>query len=174
MSAYRVAVSLSVSLLLATAAQAQDSISELSAKGKELYFERVSCWVCHGDDAEGRVGPTLQHGPSPLEMQEQLDSNPQMGVIVSELNPGEDDLIAVRCDDRVGVVGLGFEDFVCAAPVGAVEGVEEVVAAGALLIDLVGIDPHPGTVNLALTGEENLRRWQGWRELPAPGIAYTA
>jgi len=95
MSAYRIAVSLSVSLLLATAAQAQDNISELSAKGKELYFERVSCWVCHGDEAEGRVGPTLQHGPSPLEIQDQLDSNPQMGVIVSELNPQEDDLIAL-------------------------------------------------------------------------------
>ena len=95
MSTYRISVFSSVLLLLATAAPAQESISELSAKGKELYFERVSCWVCHGDDAEGRVGPTLQHGPSPLEIQEQLDSNPQMGVIVSELNPQEDDLIAL-------------------------------------------------------------------------------
>jgi len=82
-------------LIFATTVQAQDNIAELSAKGKELYFERVSCWVCHGDNAEGRVGPTLQHGPSPVEIQEQLDSNPQMGVIVAELNPDADDLVAL-------------------------------------------------------------------------------
>jgi len=34
------------------------------------------------------------------------------------------------------------------------------------LIELTGIDPHPGTVNLALADEENRRRWQSWRELP--------
>lgn len=83
------------SLIFATTLQAQDNIAELSAKGKDLYFERVSCWVCHGDNAEGRVGPTLQHGPSPIEIQEQLDSNPQMGVIVAELNPQADDLVAL-------------------------------------------------------------------------------
>ena len=67
----------------------------MSARGKELYFERVSCWVCHGDNAEGRVGPTLLNGPTPMDIQEQLDSNPQMGVIVTELNPDADDLIAL-------------------------------------------------------------------------------
>jgi len=28
-------------------------LEAMSAKGKELYFERVSCWVCHSDDASG-------------------------------------------------------------------------------------------------------------------------
>jgi len=32
-------------------------LETMSAKGKELYFERVSCWVCHSDDASGGVGP---------------------------------------------------------------------------------------------------------------------
>ena len=34
------------------------------------------------------------------------------------------------------------------------------------LMDLAGIDPHPGTVNLALGDEANRRRWRRWRELP--------
>ncbi len=35
------------------------------------------------------------------------------------------------------------------------------------LIELAGIDPYPGTLNIALTDEDNCRRWHGWRELPA-------
>tara|TARA_B110000483_G_scaffold77522_2_gene96556 strand:+ start:34256 stop:35998 length:1743 start_codon:yes stop_codon:yes gene_type:complete len=75
-----------------TLAQTYD---ELVAQGKELYFEQVSCWVCHGDEAEGRIGPSIRYGPSPAAMQEQLDSNPQMAIIVSELNPDADDLVAL-------------------------------------------------------------------------------
>jgi len=77
------------------AVNAQDNPASLADRGKALYFERVSCWVCHGDTAEGVVGPTLQHGPTPMDIQEQLDSNPQMGVIVAELDPDADDLVAI-------------------------------------------------------------------------------
>jgi DNA-binding beta-propeller fold protein YncE len=82
-------------LLFGASATADDNFEELSARGKELYFERVSCWVCHGDNAEGRIGPSLQYGPTPMVMQEQLDSNPQMEVIVAELNPNSEDLISL-------------------------------------------------------------------------------
>ena len=82
-------------LLSGNAVLAQDDPATLAAHGKALYFERVSCWVCHGDNAEGGVGPTLQHGPTPMDIQEQLDSNPQMGVIVAELSPDADDLVAL-------------------------------------------------------------------------------
>ena len=34
------------------------------------------------------------------------------------------------------------------------------------LVDLAGIDPHPGTVNLALGDEVNRTRWRRWRDLP--------
>jgi HAD superfamily hydrolase (TIGR01509 family) len=34
------------------------------------------------------------------------------------------------------------------------------------LIDLFGIDPHPGTLNLALRDEANRARWQSWRSMP--------
>ena len=71
---------------------AQADREELLARGEALYFEQVSCWVCHGDDASGRVGPSIQYGPTPAQIQEQLDSNPQMAVIVSEMDPDADDL----------------------------------------------------------------------------------
>lgn len=34
------------------------------------------------------------------------------------------------------------------------------------LIALTGIDPHPGTVNLALAGDADRARWRAWREFP--------
>jgi len=34
------------------------------------------------------------------------------------------------------------------------------------LIDLVGIDPHPGTLNLNLQDEANQARWQSWCSMP--------
>ena len=82
-------------MLFCASASADDNLEEILARGKELYFERVSCWVCHGDSAEGRIGPSMQYGPTPMVMQEQLDSNPQMEVIVTELNPDAEDLISL-------------------------------------------------------------------------------
>lgn len=95
MNRQHLALTLAALLVTTVNAQAQEDLTALSERGKTFYFERVSCWVCHGDDAEGRIGPSLQHGPTPVEIQEQLDSNPQMGVIVSELNPDADDLVAI-------------------------------------------------------------------------------
>ncbi|HEY5623639.1 MAG TPA: hypothetical protein VIV14_07740 [Gammaproteobacteria bacterium] len=82
-------------LALSTNISAQDDIAELSARGEALFFERVSCWICHGENADGLVGPSLHHGPTPMDIQVQLDSNPQMAVIVSELDPQAEDLVAV-------------------------------------------------------------------------------
>lgn len=84
-----------------------EDLAALDEKGKELYFEQVSCWVCHGDEGEGRIGPTLQGGATPLEIQEQLDSNPQMAIIVSEMNPDVDDLVALS----VYLGGLGGKTY---------------------------------------------------------------
>ena len=74
---------------------AQDEIADLSARGEGLFFERVSCWICHGENAEGLIGPSPQHGPTPMDIQVQLDANPQMAVIVSDLNPQAEDLVAL-------------------------------------------------------------------------------
>ena len=80
--------------ILATSVQSQ-SHAELVERGEALYFEQVSCWVCHGDSAEGRIGPSIQYGPTPAQIQEQLYSNPQMTIIVSEMSPDDDDLLAL-------------------------------------------------------------------------------
>ena len=80
---------------VAAMANAQTDNAELIEQGRELYFQQVSCWVCHGDQAEGRIGPTLQYGPTPTQIQEQLDGNPQMAIIVSEIDPDQDDLVAL-------------------------------------------------------------------------------
>ena len=58
-----------VILLLATGtSQAESeteskSINELVQKGKDFYHQPVSCWVCHGEKAEGRVGPAFKPEP---------------------------------------------------------------------------------------------------------------
>ena len=75
--------------------EAQDELADLTTRGQTLFFERVSCWICHGENAEGLIGPSLQHGPTPMDIQAQLDSNPQMAVIVAELNPDAEDLVAL-------------------------------------------------------------------------------
>ena len=103
MKIFQVVVASSVLAILSSGVQAQEDFAALSEKGKELYFEQVSCWICHGDNAEGRVGPTLHAGATPLEIQEQLDSNPQMAIIVSELDPDVEDLVALS----VFIGGLG-------------------------------------------------------------------
>ena len=83
-----------------TASGAEDPMStatleEMLIQGEEFYNKPVSCWVCHGEKAEGRVGPSLTYGPDAATIWEQIQSNPQMGIIAAELNPTDDDLVAV-------------------------------------------------------------------------------
>ena len=71
------------------------SVEELVARGSELFHADIGCWVCHGETAQGVVGPTLHFGPSPVDIFDQLESNPMMGVIVSEMDPSDADLEAI-------------------------------------------------------------------------------
>ena len=69
--------------LIFNIASSQDTMADLVERGRMLYHaEPVGCWVCHGDTAQGRVGPTLQFGPTPTDIFEQLESNPTMSVIM--------------------------------------------------------------------------------------------
>lgn len=90
---------LSFYLALATGVQGAEapsvSIEQLLERGEELYNQPPSCWVCHGEEAEGRIGPALTFGPSPADIYEQLLNTPQMGVINQELNPSDEDLVAI-------------------------------------------------------------------------------
>ena len=81
-------VSLSIPLL------AQD-LDVMVERGQELYDSDVGCWVCHSDTGEGLVGPSLHFGPTPADIFDQLESNPIMGVIVNEMDPSDDDLVAI-------------------------------------------------------------------------------
>lgn len=71
------------------------SIDELLRQGEDLYKQPVSCWVCHGEAGEGRVGPSLLSGPTAAAIWQQIQTNPQMGIIASELKPTDEDLVAV-------------------------------------------------------------------------------
>ncbi len=73
---------------------AQD-IDGLVERGGELFHADIGCWVCHSATGEGLVGPTLHFGPTPVDIFDQLESNPVMGVIVSEMDPSDDDLVAI-------------------------------------------------------------------------------
>ena len=83
-----------IGLLLGGVASAQ-SVEQLVARGGELFNSEIGCHVCHGDNAQGLVGPTLHFGPSPVDIFDQLESNPMMGVIVSEMDPSDADLEAI-------------------------------------------------------------------------------
>ena len=82
-------------LLFSGTTAAQESVDDLVARGSELFHADIGCWVCHGPTAEGLVGPTLHFGPTPVDIFDQLESNPMMGVIVSEMDPSDADLEAI-------------------------------------------------------------------------------
>ncbi|MDE0361569.1 MAG: hypothetical protein OXI74_10410, partial [Rhodospirillaceae bacterium] len=91
----RVLSVLFIGLLISTSSAAQDSVEELVARGSELFNADIGCWVCHGETAEGLVGPTLHFAPTPVDIFDQLENNPMMGVIVAEMNPSDTDLEAI-------------------------------------------------------------------------------
>ena len=83
-----------IGVLVGGAASAQ-SVEELVARGGELFNADIGCHVCHGPNAQGLVGPTLHFGPTPVDIFDQLESNPMMGVIVAEMDPSDEDLEAI-------------------------------------------------------------------------------
>jgi len=82
-------------LLFAGPLAAQESIDALVERGGELFHSDIGCWVCHSETGEGLVGPSLHFGPTPADIFDQLESNPIMGVIVSEMDPSDADLVAI-------------------------------------------------------------------------------
>jgi DNA-binding beta-propeller fold protein YncE/mono/diheme cytochrome c family protein len=87
-------LSIAVLLTLAGPIKAQD-IDALVDRGKELFNSDIGCKICHAESGEGLVGPSLLFGPSPVDIFDQLESNPVMGVIVSEMDPSDEDLAAI-------------------------------------------------------------------------------
>jgi DNA-binding beta-propeller fold protein YncE/mono/diheme cytochrome c family protein len=96
---------LSATALAADDPMATASLDELLAQGEAFYNKPVSCWVCHGEKGEGRVGPSLENGADAAMIWQQIQTNPQMGIIASELKPSDADLVAVSLYIRK-LVGL--------------------------------------------------------------------
>lgn len=85
-------------ICLANIAFSDDSIDDakaLAERGKELYSQTGSCWLCHGEKAEGRVGPSLKNGPTPFDINYQFQNNPQMGPLGAEMKASKEDLLAL-------------------------------------------------------------------------------
>ena len=82
-------------MIVCSGAAAQGSIDALLERGEELYTADVGCWVCHAQSGEGLLGPSLLNGPTPADIYDQLQTNPMMGVIVQEVNPTDEDLVAI-------------------------------------------------------------------------------
>ncbi|HEY5622763.1 MAG TPA: hypothetical protein VIV14_03305 [Gammaproteobacteria bacterium] len=94
---------------LCASAAAQDSLDEAVERGRELFHSDIGCRVCHNDDGTGLVGPSLLFGPTPVDIYDQLETNPVMGVIVTEMAPTNDDLVALSMYIR-SLAGLPLDD----------------------------------------------------------------
>ena len=82
--ARRFSLGISSLFLLAGPLAAQESIDALVERGSELFHSDIGCWVCHAETGEGLVGPeSCTSVPTPVDIFDQLESNPVMGVIVS-------------------------------------------------------------------------------------------
>ncbi len=81
--------------MLSGIAVGQDAVDALVERGQELFDADIGCWVCHAQTGTGLVGPSLHFGPTPVDIFDQLESNPVMGVIVAEMDPSDEDLVAI-------------------------------------------------------------------------------
>jgi DNA-binding beta-propeller fold protein YncE len=70
-------------------------LATLVDRGQELFNSDSGCHVCHAATGEGLLGPSLHFGPTPVDIFDQLESNPVMGVIVNEMDPSDTDLVAI-------------------------------------------------------------------------------
>jgi DNA-binding beta-propeller fold protein YncE/cytochrome c553 len=82
-------------LVLGTPVSAQLNVDAVVEQGKALYEQPASCYVCHANSGEGLIGPDIRYGPSPAQILDQIQTNPQMAIILQELNPDDDALIAI-------------------------------------------------------------------------------
>lgn len=111
-------------LAIALPAYAQEDIDsipdeDLIALGGELYHQAGSCVICHGDQAQGGIGPAFDKGPSPYDIAYQMQSNPQMAAVTLMLSkegenlPSDADLFALTyyIQDLVGQEVAVFNRF---------------------------------------------------------------
>ena len=115
---------LSIAFLITLSAPlgAQD-LDALVERGQELFNSETGCHVCHAQTGEGLVGPSLLFGPTPVDIFDQLESNPVMGVIVNEMDPSDEDLAAISMYIRT-LAGMELETELPERWLGALEAVK--------------------------------------------------
>lgn len=84
-----------VFISLSVPATAQINLDAMVERGKALYNAPASCTVCHKATGEGLIGPDIRYGPTPAQILEQLQDNPQMAIIMQEFNPDDQALMDV-------------------------------------------------------------------------------
>ena len=90
----------------------EPDLSELLARGETAFTASMSCAECHGGQAQGDTAPSLLFGPSPADIQYQLNTNPEMEGLEEELALSADDVISISLflqdlsDEGVGSVNL--------------------------------------------------------------------
>ena len=80
--------------MTSNAAEVEEILS-IAERGETIFQQEASCKTCHGENGEGLIGPSIQYGPTPFDIHYQLNTNPQMAALRQELDPSNDDLIAV-------------------------------------------------------------------------------
>ncbi len=80
---------------LSVPATAQINLDAMVERGKELYNSPASCTVCHKETGEGLIGPDIRYGPTPAQILDQLQSNPQMAIIMQEFDLNDQALMDV-------------------------------------------------------------------------------
>lgn len=88
-------ITMACALVLAAQVHAQVNLDAYAGRGEKLYHAPASCWVCHGKTGEGLIGPDITYGPTPAQILEQMQTNPQMAAIAQELKANNEDLIAL-------------------------------------------------------------------------------
>jgi len=85
-----------LSLVISSAHAADpEEVAALAARGEEIFRQPAACWTCHGENAEGLIGPSLEFGPTPFDIDYQFRTNPQMAVLREVLQPEAEDFVAV-------------------------------------------------------------------------------
>jgi len=111
-----------------------DDTAALAEQGRKIFFRPASCNVCHGQDAQGLIGPSLEFGPTPFDIAYQFAANPQMEAIGQVLELSDEDLLAVSIF-ILTLNGASLADINAAELRGTLDRVDELSAQGFALTD---------------------------------------
>ena len=109
MKLLKVILPVAAASLSVQSARVAADVEQLVARGEDLFTQPASCITCHGANIEGGIGPTLVHGPTPYDIDEQFRTNPQMGPLSEQLKPSREDLLALAMYIRT-LAGLQVND----------------------------------------------------------------